>query len=205
MRGFDPVLSEEFAKEVFKFFLLLEIGFSTTRRITDCDIPIYYGGNRYDPVGFTLDAVTLSATMSVDRVGFEIDDTNLAFTSDVLGEDVRGAAIIFSVGALDAGLAVLGVEEIFRGDVGGWDLREGILRLTCANEFIRWRKKALRTASATCPWVFKGEECTYGGDMSWCDQSWERCNTPGNKDNYGGFRFLPSIMEKEIWWGRVPK
>ena len=45
------------------------------------------------------------------------------------------------------------------------------------------------------------DECHYGGAQTWCDQTYERCKVLTNKDNFGGFRFLPYIMEKEIWWG----
>lgn len=45
------------------------------------------------------------------------------------------------------------------------------------------------------------DECHYGGAQDWCDQTYERCKMLANKDNFGGFRFLPYIMEKEIWWG----
>ena len=45
--------------------------------------------------------------------------------------------------------------------------------------------------------------CQYTGASTWCDQSWERCSTLGNDDNFGGFRWLPYLSGKNIWWGRT--
>ncbi len=39
---------------------------------------------------------------------------------------------------------------------------------------------------------------------TWCDQTFDRCKELGNQRNFGGFRFIPAIAEKQIWWGRVP-
>jgi hypothetical protein len=44
-------------------------------------------------------------------------------------------------------------------------------------------------------------ECNYSGLQDWCDQTYARCLDLTNQNNFGGFRFLPYIMEKEIWWG----
>ncbi len=99
----------------------------------------------------------------------------------------------------------LGVVDLFRGFVGDWEISELQARVTLVNEFILWKKKTLRTCSATCPWPFKDATyCKYAGAESWCDQSYNRCLALGNSANFGGFRFLPAIAERQIWWGRVP-
>jgi phage-related protein len=58
---------------------------------------------------------------------------------------------------------------------------------------------------SSCPWVFKGTECAYSGGESTCDQTYERCRFLSNTDNFGGDRFINSLMQKEIWWGRTQK
>jgi hypothetical protein len=50
--------------------------------------------------------------------------------------------------------------------------------------------------------LYEITECGYIGAETWCDQSYERCATLMNTANFGGERFLPALMEKEIWWGR---
>jgi hypothetical protein len=101
-----------------------------------------------------------------------------------------------------AGVTEIVVEEFMRGIVGGWELSEdNKATITIQNEFILWAKKTLRVQSSSCPWVFKGTECTYAGQETWCDQSYPRCKALENSDYFGGFRFLPSITGTEIKWG----
>ncbi|GAI73202.1 unnamed protein product, partial [marine sediment metagenome] len=49
-------------------------------------------------------------------------------------------------------------------------------------------------------------ECGYGGGETWCDRTYARCVVLANSDNFGGFRWLPSIVDKEVFWGpQAPK
>ena len=98
------------------------------------------------------------------------------------------------------------VQEFLRGIIGGWQLYdENTLKITITNELVLWNKKPLRIQMSSCPWVFKGTECAYSGGESTCDQTYERCRFLGNTDNFGGDRFINSMMQKEIWWGRTQK
>ena len=98
------------------------------------------------------------------------------------------------------------VQGFLRGIVGGWGLYdENVIRVTITNELILWNKKPLRMQSSSCPWVFKGADCGYSGSAVSCDQTYERCRTLGNTDQYGGDRYLNAMMEKEIFWGRTQK
>ena len=95
------------------------------------------------------------------------------------------------------------VQEFIRGFISSWELSsDNQVRISIKNEAMLWAKKTLRIHSSSCPWVFKGTECGYSGTATWCDRNYARCGELLNTDNYGGFRFLPSIMEREIWWGR---
>ena len=95
------------------------------------------------------------------------------------------------------------VQEFIRGFISSWELSsDNQVRISVKNEAMLWAKKTLRIHSSSCPWVFKGTECGYTGTATWCDRNYARCGELLNTDNYGGFRFLPSIMEREIWWGR---
>jgi hypothetical protein len=44
--------------------------------------------------------------------------------------------------------------------------------------------------------------CRYSGAEIWCDRSWDRCSALGNTINYGGFKYLPNIIGKQIYWGQ---
>lgn len=96
-------------------------------------------------------------------------------------------------------------QEFMRGIIDGWELiDDSTAKITITNEFVLWSKKTLRTQSASCQWEFKGLECAYNGAETWCDQSYERCKKLGNEINYIGNRYLPRLMESELWWGRTP-
>lgn len=45
--------------------------------------------------------------------------------------------------------------------------------------------------------------CRYSGAETWCDRSWDRCNALSNTINYGGFRYLPGLLGKQINWGQA--
>ncbi len=42
------------------------------------------------------------------------------------------------------------------------------------------------------------------GAGTWCDQSWESCLALTNTAKFGGFRWLPGVINKDIWWGKNP-
>lgn len=97
-------------------------------------------------------------------------------------------------------------QEIWRGFLSGWEMSgDSACRITLTHEFVLWNKSPLRRQSSSCQWPFKGVECAYSGVETWCDKSHDRCSALGNAMQFGGFRFLPAVMEKEIWWGRTPK
>jgi hypothetical protein len=121
----------------------------------------------------------------------------------LLSADERGALVILKIVGLDTDYQSVGTNTLWQGQLNGVPrLNERSVTLEIVNEFWMWKKKSLRKSSASCPWQFKGAECAYTGAGTWCDQGYARCTALGNTDNYGGFRFIPSIAEREIWWGR---
>ena len=203
MKSFDSNITAELAKEIASTFFFVEMQFASTYRYTDCDIDMYYGGNKYSSFPFSIGNVVNSAGLSVDSLELNFSNVDLAMSSIVLGEDVAGKTCILSFFMVAADYTVIEAEELFRGMVAEWELTESKLRIKLVNEFIFWSKRTLRTCQASCRWEFKGTECTYSGAATWCDQSYARCLSLGNTDNFGGFRFLPSLEEKKIWWGRT--
>jgi hypothetical protein len=94
---------------------------------------------------------------------------------------------------------------LFQGTIDGWDLDEEKVSLTVASELVQWSQRTLAKHSSSCRWKkFKGTECTYAGAEAWCDRTYTRCAALSNQANFGGFRWLPSIIDKEIWWGPSP-
>lgn len=103
------------------------------------------------------------------------------------------------------------VEELFRGFIGEWEITgDASVTIGVNSEFIMWNKKVLRNHSASCQWTYCGTECgfTPSNALETCDFSYNNCvakNTvkAGQSLRFGGFRFLPVIAEKEVWWGRT--
>lgn len=203
MKSFDSNITAELAKEIAAVFFFAELQFASTYRYTECDVDMYYGGNKYDSFPFKIGNVVNSAGMSVDSLELDFSNVSLAMSSILLGEDITGKTGIISFFCVNSNYVVIEAEELFRGVVADWDLSESKCRIKLVNEFVFWSKNTLRTAQASCRWTFKGTECTYSGAETWCDQSYDRCQALSNTDSFGGFRFLPSIEEKNIWWGRV--
>jgi hypothetical protein len=183
---------------------------------TDLDIPLYFNGNKYLPRGVKFPAMNYASAMSVDRAQIQVDDVDKAIIAALLNQDARNKPMIVNMGALNSGLQIIATAEIFRGIFDSWEKTESQVSITAVNEFVLWKKKTLRTASSTCPWVFNsptvraagtgvGFECNYQGAEAWCDQSYDRCAALSNTLSFGGDRFLPSLQGIQIWWGKIPK
>lgn len=220
----------ELAKEVICVFFLLKLELTaSTLRYTNLDVPIRYGGYVYTPIGMEIQGFNYSSALSVDQLTLVLDNTNLALSAYVLGEDVRNKWGTLSIAVMlrDSGEWEAGTEwefdtewvvegtrflanSVFKGLIGEWNLTEQSLEAKLVNELVLWNKKPLRTCSQTCPWTFKGTECAYVGGETWCDQSYERCVQLGNDlgtggvGGYGGFRFILAMEEKIVWWGKTP-
>lgn len=188
---------------------------------------------KYDSANLTFDKVDTSGTMGVDTVKLTVNNATLSMGAIVLSEDILGrrAKISFvcindrtgfnyiltenedsllTENTIELGLnftdlfEIIAREDLFYGLISNWGFTEGKVDIELKNELILWRKEALRLCQSSCRWEFKGTECGYTGEQDWCDQSYERCGSLGRTDYFGGFRFLPAIEEKDIWWGRSP-
>jgi hypothetical protein len=121
--------------------------------------------------------------------------------------DVSKSSSVTLVPVLSAVIALShpSATVLFQGVLDGWDMQEGKLSLSVGNIFSQWAQHTLSKHSASCRWkIFKGVECAYAGTEAHCDRSYARCIELSNSINFGGFRWLPSIVDKEVWWGKVP-
>jgi hypothetical protein len=206
MKTFDPSIVLELAKENQRFFILFEIQLSTaTFYYNNSDIDLYSGGNKYDSLDFNFDKIDQSADMGVDSITLRFNAADIAMNAIILSEDILGAVALVSFICVDANYTIIASEPLFRGLVSNWKIEDNQASIELKTELVLWRKETLRTCQSSCRWEFKGTECGYAGAIEWCDQSYEHCTSLANTDNFGGFRFLPDIMEEEIWWGRESK
>lgn len=160
----------------------------------------------YKPRGFESQTISYSTAQIVDRARITVDNLDDMFTSAFIGGTPQGAPIILSIVILDGSYKVI-VEPItlFQGSLDSWSIKqEGELELVVTSLFARWKQKTLQRQVPSCRWKkFKGPECGYSGNEDWCDRTYSRCSALGNTANFGGNRWLPSIQDKAIWWGRT--
>ena len=159
----------------------------------------------YYPRRFSFDPIRYSTTSVVDQLRLQIDNVDQYFSVIFTGNVVIGSPVKLRKVFLNDQSVVIGSPLMqFEGQIDAWDLDESVLNITVTNDFVAWAQQTLSKHSASCRWLkFKGTECGYDGAETWCDRSYARCKELGNTDNFGGFRFLPQLMDKEIWWGRV--
>jgi hypothetical protein len=206
MKTISTAINAQLEAEQFVYCYTVEIRFGAgTVYYTDADRAVHYSDIRYSPIPISFADIAYAAALSVDQVTVEFGNANLTMSAYLLGEDARNRTIIISHAVLNSAGTCLGLTNLFQGIIGEWEITEDRATIRALNELVLWRKRPLRTASATCPWVFKGTECGYAGAGAWCDQSFSRCAELANQANFGGFRFLPALMEKQVWWGRVPR
>ena len=206
MKTISTAINAQLEAEQFVYCYTVEIRFGAgTVYYTDADRAVHYSDIRYSPIPISFADIAYAAALYVDQVTVEFGNANLTMSAYLLGEDARNRTIIISHAVLNSAGTCLGLTNLFQGIIGEWEITEDRATIRALNELVLWRKRPLRTASATCPWVFKGTECGYAGAGAWCDQSFSRCAELANQANFGGFRFLPALMEKQVWWWRVPR
>ena len=206
MRTLNASILEQLqAEELRPFYLLSWTIDGTTLRYTDCDVPIYLTNN-YAPLGFKFANIRYSINSIVDRVDLEVDNLDQAQTTIFVGGTPQGSAVVLSLVVLDSDLKIVNSSAVtlFEGEIDTWTLNERKLSVTVTSIFYNWSQRTLAKHSPSCRWkAFKSTECDYAGGSTWCDRTYARCISLANTTNYGGFRWLPSIVDKEIWWGRV--
>jgi len=204
MRDLSELVEAAMASEEGKMFWFLEFQFNTTVRYTDAEIDFYAGGDKFETMPFEIQTINFGAKTSVDKVIVDIANVDLQMSAIFLNEDVMNKWGILYVGFLDTNNVIIGDPiEIFRGLVSTWELNEPTASIVLMNEFVFWNKRTLRKHPPSCRWAFKGTECTYAGAETWCDRSYARCGALSNTDNFGGERWLPDLMEREIYWGKT--
>jgi len=202
MKTFDAPLITKLLSETAAFYLLVEMDLvTTTVRYTDMDVDWYYEGELYNPVDLSLGEMSSGSGMQVETMSFSIQNVDQQMASHFLNDNQLGRKVTIRFFCLDGNREVISTVQLFRGLIANWKMDELAIEVTLKNELVLWRKKTLRKSRVLCPWAFKGVECAYSGGSSSCNKTYERCKELGNTDNFGGFRWIADMMEKEIQWG----
>lgn len=206
----SQILDEYKAGELFPYFLLQFSDGSNVYRYTSLDVPQFFTGTgspsgMFEPRGFQFDSVTYSMGQIVDDAVIRIDNLDQVCTSIFVGGTMQGQPASIYTGVLTASGGNIGSVLFFEGQIDSFELDEQELRLMIGSPFSKWSHKATGKHSSSCRWkVFKGTECQYSGAETICDRSYARCSALGNTAHFGGFRFLPDLENKVLWWGPTP-
>ncbi len=202
-------LVAEFAKDVHYIKHLVSIDFtSETVRYTDCDQNLPHGGHWYDshPIGF--DAVNAGDTLEANTLKVNVSNIDKKFSTLCHAENIKEKVFQLKRVLLSSALKVIGSPIVlFYGYTDSYHIDKEKAEISVADELIRWKTPVPRRShSEHCEWKdFKGIECKYAGTETWCDRTKARCEALSNYDNFGGFSHVVELMDKEIWWGRIPK
>ena len=190
------------------FAIVSPLSDDNVARFTDASTDIWYDGNMYSSRGIQFTDINDVGVSAVSEMTFSIDDTDqffLEFLGEAGNEQPRAE---ISMAILDRDtFRPIDIARIFTGYLNGWSIGSNVANITLASTKYVWFKQPLSKYTASCRWrIFGGVECTYPalpGDV--CGRTYEECARRSNTHNFGGFRFLPTLQKKSIWWGRVPK
>lgn len=201
MRDFQNSLVNQLISEKAITFWLIDFMINDIdhERYCTLDIDIHHDGNMYRSEEFDIQPINHSLGMAVDKLALTFSNSNLSMSGILLNNNLAYKKMTVSIGALDGYTPV--VEDIFVGFISEWELAKEV-EIIISNEFIYWNKSTLRLPGDKCTWTFKKDECPYSGVESVCNRTYDRCADLGMTDSFGGFRFLPSIEEKRIQWGK---
>ena len=189
---------------------LVKMELAIDKYYTDADINIVYddgtGNQTYTSIGLEVPAVEYSASPAVDKITLVFDNVSQEFSQIVLGQEVRGKTVKVWLAALNAVPKVVGKSLQFQGIIDSVEITREKAVFHIFSHMYLWQKKIpKRRHSSRCNWTFKDSgTCQYPGVDSVCDKSWDDCLSKSNTVNFGGFRWLPSLVDQRFWWGEIP-
>ncbi len=194
-------------EEVRTFYLLeMTIDAASPDRFTNCDVPIAHKptGQLFMPRGFNFSPTEFGQQQVVETLQVEIDNLDDRFTSKFFGVTPQGSPIVLYSVVLSENFHILGDRVmLFRGTLDDWSLDGTRITFTAVSALVSWSQVTLTRHGKSCRWKeFTGVECSYSGAVTHCDRTYETCESLGNTNNFGGFRWLPELMNKDIYFGR---
>ena len=208
MRSISPQVITQLQASELRPFLLHSFDLDSTRYLlTDADVDLWVGKMTYTAWPIDAQPVSYSMSKAVDRVRVVLDNTDQTYsTAFISGTPQGGDYHLMGVWLNSSYAPVANPMTLFFGTIDTWSMDEQQIKITITSELYAWDQSTTYAHSPSCRWkVFKGTECAYAGAESWCDRSYTRCEALGNTAYFGGFRWVPSLEDRTIWWGRTSK
>ncbi|MCK5018371.1 MAG: DUF2163 domain-containing protein [Candidatus Peribacteraceae bacterium] len=210
MKNLPSELTDQLKAEEYIPALLLSMAIGSHDYLfTTWTQPVLFNSALYLPRGFNLQGVSSSAAHVVDSVNIDFDDTDKALFAGFSGLFAGNYPVSIYMVVLDTLGKVItdAAMVLFRGSVDQWTYTPGKLELTVASVFAQWARETTNRFSASCRWKeYNGSECRPGVldplEEPTCDRTYVQCDQYDNTAHFGGFRFLPGMVNKRIEVGK---
>jgi hypothetical protein len=204
MKNWPVLFVAELEKENYKPFHLLQMEFSPILRYTTADVPLAYQGNEFSPRAFEIPELKYSIDSGVDKITIEIDmaDRDATLLEEFIGGTPGDIPVHLYLQVLNEYMQAISTAILFSGRIDSFEKGTSLLSVAVASFHSLWNKRTMEISTPTCRRNFKQPDCGYAGAATWCDRSWSRCTNLNNTDRFNGFRFIPSLSEADLWWGR---
>jgi len=190
-------------------FTLVDIMASSPVYVCTADRDVEWNGNLYRAFPFSVSGIKNNPQGSPEPLRIGISNVSRSFRDRFMNLQVQGKDMILRRAHWIAGSSFSPPFIAYAGWVEMLQVKEekqtSTIFIELKNEFLRWDASIPRnTFSAACNWSFKSGTpgCQYTGAASICDRSWESCKALQNTDRFRGFRIIPSLEDKQFWWGR---
>jgi len=202
MRQIDQDLLDKLKSESYRLAILIHFDFTTSIFITDCTQDVVFDGHVYNSRGFNIDNITYSTSTIIDSVNLNIDDIDRTIYAALSNKGTSLITVNIYLCALDGfGIIVPDADtNIYRGIINSWSYSPGVVRIQVTSILAQWGRVSTSRYSASCRWhIFGGSECKYTPlPEEECDRTYKTCSDYGNTDNFGGFRWLPDLVNKTL-------
>lgn len=206
MRSLPTAVTDELNAEIAFLTYIVEFEFDVPVYYTNADMSIYYDGKTYTPRGLDFGALEYSITPEADKVSLTMDNSDGLVSGWIMTSEIRGKNFNLWLVALDNNMQVIGepVALFVGGLIDGIKCKRESATIEIFNHMILWKKKIPgRMHQGNCTFVFKNTAtCKYAGVATHCDKSYDQCVLYGNTLNFGGFRWIQGMVDKQIPWGR---
>jgi len=201
MKPLAPVMKDALESQQYRQALLIsleDIG-GQDFYYTTWNTGIYQAPNMYVPRGMQFQNISYSSTQIVDRLSVDLDDVDRSLYGTLGKYNIREYPVEVTFVILDENSKVIASLGIFTGTIDQWSYSPGKVKIIAVSIFSQWTRVTTALYSGSCRWrKFKGTECQYSGTGMECDRTYDQCVTYSNEDNYGGFRWLPSLIGKRL-------
>lgn len=199
MRNISTFLLDELEKDHYAFALIINLGGygNLTSWGTQIDTAI--------PRGMNPGKIKYGTSNIIDSFTCSFDDTDkalyLAHKFSSTGKmEVKEYPISVIIAVINPDTSIIiGQTEVFNGFYSEWDYSPQHFSIRAISSLDKFKYPTNRISSSSClVKQFKDWQCQYSGTATYCDRNFKTCHDYGNDANFRGFKWLPTLVNKQI-------